>query len=72
MASKADVERSTSYILGGVSPLGQKKKLNTPIDSSSKNFPTIYVSAGRRGLEIELSPKDLQHMVHGKFTVITQ
>ena len=59
MAEKLMVERSTGYILGGVSPLGQKKRLKTIIDSSVNNHSTIYVSAGRRGLEIELSPNDL-------------
>lgn len=59
MAPPAAVERSSGYVLGGVSPLGQKKKLNTYLDASALQFDTIYVSAGRRGLEIELSPQDL-------------
>ena len=66
MANGADVERSTGYILGGVSPLGQKKRLQTFIDSSAKNFLTIFVSAGRRGLEIELSPEDLAKLTNGE------
>jgi len=66
MANGADVERSTGYILGGVSPLGQKKSLKTFIDSSAKNFSTIFVSAGRRGLEIELSPQDLAKLTNGE------
>jgi len=65
MAKGADVERSSGYILGGVSPLGQKKRLRTFIDSSAENFPTIYVSAGRRGLEIELSSNDLAKITDG-------
>lgn len=72
MASAADVERSTGYVLGGVSPLGQKKRLRTIIDSSAREFPTVYVSAGRRGLEIELSPDDLQRLTHAVFAEIRQ
>jgi len=60
MAQPATVERSSGYVLGGVSPLGQKKNLATFIDESALQFDTIYVSAGRRGLEIELSPVDLK------------
>ena len=72
MAAQSDVERSTGYVLGGVSPLGQKKRLKTIIDSSAKNHSTIYVSAGRRGLEIELSPDDLLKLVNGTFADICQ
>lgn len=59
MAPPIDVERSTGYVLGGVSPLGQRKKLSTVIDASLLDHQTVFVSAGRRGLEIELSPHDL-------------
>ena len=72
MADQTDVERSTGYVLGGVSPLGQKKRLKTIIDSSAGNYDTIYVSAGRRGLEIELSPRDLRTLVNGVFEKICQ
>lgn len=72
MAEKSEVERATGYVLGGVSPLGQKKRLRTYIDSSAANFPTIFVSAGRRGLEIELSPDDLKALTHGAFAEICQ
>jgi len=70
MATPSDVTRSTGYILGGVSPLGQKKSLDTVIDASAQNFPTIYVSAGRRGLEIELAPGDLQKLTRATFKAI--
>jgi len=72
MAEKAAVERATGYVLGGVSPLGQKKRLPTIIDASAEHFPTIYVSAGRRGLEIELAPEDLRRLVNGTFAAISQ
>jgi Cys-tRNA(Pro)/Cys-tRNA(Cys) deacylase len=72
MADKLDVERSTGYVLGGVSPLGQKKRLKTIIDLSAKNYPTVYVSAGRRGLEIELNPDDLAKLSSGEFAEICQ
>ena len=72
MADKSDVERSTGYVLGGVSPLGQKKPLKTIIDSSANQFTTIYVSGGRRGLEIELSPRDLIKLTKGKLAEICQ
>ena len=72
MALKTDVERTTGYVLGGVSPLGQKKCLSTFINLSAKQFPTIFVSAGKRGLEIELSPQDLQHLTQAKLAEICQ
>ena len=64
MADKSDVERSTGYVLGGVSPMGQKIRLKTVIDASVKKLATVYVSAGRRGLEIELAPSDLVKLTH--------
>ncbi|MDO9317550.1 MAG: Cys-tRNA(Pro) deacylase [Gammaproteobacteria bacterium] len=67
MAPAADVQRSSGYVLGGVSPLGQKKRLRTFIDASAREFATMFVSAGRRGLEIELSPEDLARLTSGTF-----
>ncbi|SEA38572.1 Cys-tRNA(Pro)/Cys-tRNA(Cys) deacylase [Thiothrix caldifontis] len=72
MADKAWVARTTGYVLGGVSPLGQKKLLKTFIDASALSFPAIYVSAGRRGLEIELAPQDLQSLTRAVFTPLIQ
>jgi len=72
MANQTDVERSSGYVLGGVSPLGQKKQLKTVIDASAQQFQTIYVSAGRRGMEMELSPQDLCKLVNGTFQEICQ
>jgi len=72
MARPADVERSSGYVLGGVSPLGQKKPLPTFVDTSAGDFATIYVSAGRRGVEIELAPVDLLRLTRGKFAALCQ
>lgn len=72
MADPVAVERSTGYVLGGVSPLGQKKKLRTFIDSSAENHRTIFVSAGRRGLEIELRPEDLIQLTKGQYSDLIQ
>ena len=72
MANKSDVERSTGYVIGGVSPLGQKRRLETIIDSSANRHATVYVSAGRRGLEIELSPDDLEKLTNAKLAEICQ
>ena len=72
MAEKQDVERMTGYILGGVSPIGQKKNLTTVMDISALNFDTIYVSAGRRGLQIELSPQDLASLTHAVYFEISR
>lgn len=72
MAEPSDVERSSGYVLGGVSPLGQKKRLKTFIDVSAKEHGVIFVSAGRRGLEIELGPEDLAKLVNGVFAEISQ
>lgn len=59
MANQADAERITGYVAGGISPLGQRKQLPTVVDESALDFDSIYISAGRRGLEIQLNPVDL-------------
>ncbi|QQD20547.1 Cys-tRNA(Pro) deacylase [Oceanospirillaceae bacterium ASx5O] len=67
MADPKAAERSSGYVVGGISPLGQKKALPTVIDSSAEALPQINVSAGRRGLEIELAPADLARLTRGIF-----
>jgi Cys-tRNA(Pro)/Cys-tRNA(Cys) deacylase len=59
MAEVAAAERATGYVAGGISPLGQKKRLPVVVDRSAEGFGTVFCSAGRRGLEVELAPADL-------------
>ncbi|MCW2758820.1 MAG: hypothetical protein JWO46_2566 [Nocardioidaceae bacterium] len=59
MAEPAAAERSTGYVVGGISPFGQRKRLRTVLDDSAYAHPTIFVSAGRRGVDLEIAPADL-------------
>lgn len=70
MADPAVAQRSTGYLLGGISPLGQKKALRTFIDNSAQQWSQLYISAGRRGLEIALRPEDLARQTRATFSSI--
>ncbi len=72
MAGKAEAERATGYVVGGISPLGQRKRLPTTIDASALEWETILVSAGRRGLQIELAPSDLVALTNGTLGDLTR
>lgn len=62
MAEPAAAERATGYLTGGISPLAQRSRLRTVLDASAASWPTVYVSAGRRGLQVELAPADLARL----------
>jgi Cys-tRNA(Pro)/Cys-tRNA(Cys) deacylase len=71
MAERAEAERATGYVAGGISPLGQRKRLPTTIDETALDHDTILVSAGRRGLQIELDPRDLVRLCSADVGAIT-
>jgi Cys-tRNA(Pro)/Cys-tRNA(Cys) deacylase len=70
MAEAATAERATGYVVGGISPIGQKRHLPTLVDASAAGWGTIFVSAGRRGLELELAPSDLVRLTNGRLAPI--
>ena len=72
MADIAAAERATGYVVGGISPLGQRKLLRTVVDASALVHETVYVSAGRRGVELALAPMDLVHMTKARTAEIAR
>ncbi|HET8605504.1 MAG TPA: Cys-tRNA(Pro) deacylase [Gaiellaceae bacterium] len=68
MATPQEAERATGYVVGGISPLGQRRRLETIVDESALAHETVHVSAGRRGLEVELDPRDLVRLTAARVT----
>ncbi len=72
MAAPGDAERSTGYVVGGISPVGQKRALPTVVDESAAGLDVVYVSGGRRGLDLSISPSDLLRASGGTFATIAR
>ena len=72
MADASAAERATGYVAGGISPLGQRRALPTVVDASALDHETIHVSAGRRGLELELAPADLVELTGARVAPIAR
>ena len=70
LAGRAAAERATGYVTGGISPIGQRRRLPAVIDSSALRWPAVYCSAGQRGLELELAPADLIRVIDAKVAPI--
>ncbi len=72
LASPAVAERVSGYIVGGISPIGQRQRLRTVIDDSASQHPSIFVSAGRRGFDVELTPADLAALTGAEFATVAR
>ena len=71
MAGRTEAERATGYVVGGISPLGQRRRLPTAVDETALVHETILVSAGRRGLQLELAPADLVRLTDARVAALT-
>jgi Cys-tRNA(Pro)/Cys-tRNA(Cys) deacylase len=72
LAERTEAERATGYVAGGISPLGQRRRLPTLVDESARAHETIFVSAGRRGIELELRPDDLLRLTNALVAAIVR
>lgn len=72
LADPATAQRLTGYVVGGISPLGQKRRLPTFVDESAQLFDTVYVSGGRRGFDVGLSPTDLLTLTGGSYAPLAR
>ena len=72
MADPTTAERKTGYVLGGISPIGQRTRLTTVLDESARELDTVLVSGGRRGLDLELAPADLQRATAARWAPIAR
>lgn len=72
MAEPALAERKTGYVVGGISPLGQRTALPTYLDESAAHWPTVFVSGGRRGVDLELAPADLLRVTTGQYAPLAR
>jgi Cys-tRNA(Pro)/Cys-tRNA(Cys) deacylase len=72
MATPGTAERATGYVVGGISPIGQKRRLPTIVDASASHWDSVFVSGGRRGLELELSVPDLVEVTGARLAAIAR
>ena len=71
LADPAAAARATGYVVGGISPIGQRSRLPVVIDASAEQFDTVFVSAGKRGLQVELAPAELARAANARFAPIS-
>jgi Cys-tRNA(Pro)/Cys-tRNA(Cys) deacylase len=72
MADRAEAERATGYVAGGISPLGERRRLPTTVDETALDHETILVSAGRRGIQLELDPRELVRLTDARVAGVTR